>query len=314
MVINSWLPIVRELSARGIDPVLQVYALSHLDVVVGAGEMLVGRFQHAIETVADATGVPLPELRQRAVERATTASSAETLIAALNDLRPTLEKLPGVTSVGKVWLKDARRIAAGVRSFATIHAIPLTTGSSPHPDWIRILQALREKGVTDELVLLFVAHRCRLRLASGLVIEPLDEDTLYQTIGAVVGRDATDLKQQLFFRMANVGATSTSNVVTLSRDARALAAGIEGVLALEDVPLGAAAIQPAAMAGEPPVAPWEAFPEPPSSMRWRMGAGEDVVTDWLPHWRGMDSAAQEAYLAKHPPPDAWRDWLRLAKT
>lgn len=100
MVIKSWLPVIRELSARGIDPVLQVYALSHLDVVVGGGEMLVGRFQHAIETVADATEIPLVELQQRAVERAATASSAETLIAALNSLRPTLEALPAVTPSG----------------------------------------------------------------------------------------------------------------------------------------------------------------------------------------------------------------------
>jgi hypothetical protein len=313
MIVKAWLPVVRELSARGIDPILQVYALSHLDVVVGAGEMLVGRFQHAIETVADATGTPLLELQRRAVERAATASSAETLIAALNDLRPTLESLPGVTSVGKVRLKDAQQVAVGVRSFATTRAIRLTTGSSPQTDWLRVLQALREKGVTDELVLLFVAHRCRLRLASGLAIEPLDEDTLYQTVGAAVGRDATDLKQQLFFRMANAGGALTPNAVTLSHDARALAAGIEGVVALEEVPLVAAAIQGPPITGEPPAAPWEAFPEPPSSMRWRMGAGEDVMTDWLADWRAMDAAARQAYLANHPMPDEWRDWLRLAQ-
>ena len=154
-----------------------------------------------------------------------------------------------------------------------------------------------------------MAHRCRLRLTSGVVIEPLNEDALYQTVAAVLGRDPTDLKHELFFRMAN-GGVATSNVVTLSRKARALAAGMEGVVALEDV--GAAAMPPAAIAGEPPIAPWEAFTEPPSSMRWRMGAGEDIVTDWLPRWRAMDSSAQEAYLAKHPPPDSWRDWLRLA--
>lgn len=313
MIIKAWLPVVRELSSRGIEPVLQVYALSHLDVVVGAREMLVGRFQHAIETVADATGVALPELQRRTVERAATVASTEALIAALNDLRQTLESVPGVTSVGKVLLKDARQIAIGVRSFATTNAIPMTTGSSPQPDWLRILQALRDKGVTDELVLLFVAHRCRLRLASGLVIEPLDEDTLYQTVGAAVGRDATDLKQQLFFRMANAGGAAAPNAVTQSRDARALAAGMEGVVALEEAPLAAPAIQPPTTTGEPPVAPWEAFPEPPSSMRWRMGAGEDVVTDWLAHWRGMDAAARQVYLANHPPPDAWRDWLRVVQ-
>lgn len=312
MVIKSWQPVVRELSARGIDPVLQAYALSHLDVVVGAGEMVVGRFQSAIETVADVTGIPLAELERRAVERAVTVSSAEALLAELNNLRPTLEAVPTVTSVGKVLLKNARQISAGIRSFATTRAIPLATGASPQPDWFRILQGLRSKGVTDELVLLFVAHRCRLRLAAGLVIEPLDEDTLYETVGAVVGCESADLKQRLFFRMANVGGAAAPNVITLARDARALAAGMENVVALEEVPLDAPAPQAAPVTGEPPPAPWEAFPEPPSSLRWRMGTGEDVVTDWLEHWRGMDTSARQGYLASHPPPDAWREWVRSA--
>lgn len=56
-------------------------------------------------------------------------------------------------------------------------------------------------------------------------------------------------------------------------------------------------------------APWEAFTELPGSLRWRMGPGEDLMHLWRTFWRALSPAAREAYLARHEPPPAWRDWL-----
>jgi len=55
--------------------------------------------------------------------------------------------------------------------------------------------------------------------------------------------------------------------------------------------------------------PWEAFPEEPTSLRWRMGAGEDYLDRWMPFWRGLPDSVRRDYLIGHPPPAAWREWL-----
>lgn len=56
-------------------------------------------------------------------------------------------------------------------------------------------------------------------------------------------------------------------------------------------------------------APWEAFAEPPGSLRWRMGPGEDLMDLWRAFWSTLDSAARQDYLARHAPPAEWRKWL-----
>lgn len=308
-MIEKWVPLAQELCAKGVDPVVQVYALSGYDLRVGAGEMIIGRYQHAMETVAHVTKRPLAELQRDVVGRAATIEASERLLAEVRALRPVLEHLPGVTSVGKLWPPDARRLAASARGFATTWGIPLTTTSSPRSEWVAILRALRDAGEHDPLVLLFVTHRCRLRLASGSVIEPMDEDARYQTLGALLDRDPTELKQDLFLRMMNVGPPTTPGAITQAREARVRAVHLPGVVALEEVPPEPIVEEAAPVGGEPPPAPWEAFPEPPSSMRWRMGVGEDVIDEWMPFWRGMDTAARKQYLAAHPVPDGWREWL-----
>lgn len=65
----------------------------------------------------------------------------------------------------------------------------------------------------------------------------------------------------------------------------------------------------AAVVGFMPHPPWTAFPEPPASMRWRMGPGEDYLDDWLRHWEVLNPDGRAAYLAQHPPPEAWKEWM-----
>lgn len=58
-------------------------------------------------------------------------------------------------------------------------------------------------------------------------------------------------------------------------------------------------------------APWEKFEDEPTSLRWRMGAGEDYMDQWLSYWFGIDEDARRAYLESHPPPPAWKKWLSV---
>ncbi len=56
--------------------------------------------------------------------------------------------------------------------------------------------------------------------------------------------------------------------------------------------------------------PWKAFPEEPSSLRWRMGPGEDFIQEWLSFWRGLTREARKRYLLNHSPPREWSEWLK----
>lgn len=55
--------------------------------------------------------------------------------------------------------------------------------------------------------------------------------------------------------------------------------------------------------------PWKALDIPCYSMGWRMGGGEDYMTDWFQFIEGLDSWEKELYFAHHIPPDDWKEWL-----
>ena len=57
--------------------------------------------------------------------------------------------------------------------------------------------------------------------------------------------------------------------------------------------------------------PWDEFPEPPSSLRWRMGPGEDYITEWVSFWRRLPATMRQEYLVRHPPPAEWKEWVWL---
>ncbi len=58
--------------------------------------------------------------------------------------------------------------------------------------------------------------------------------------------------------------------------------------------------------------PWEAFPNrSPTSLFWRMGAGEDCLERWLAVIQKYDIEQLAQYLDEHAAPDAWRKTIEL---
>lgn len=55
--------------------------------------------------------------------------------------------------------------------------------------------------------------------------------------------------------------------------------------------------------------PWKALDIPCYSIGWRMGGGEDYMTDWFHFIEGLNSWEKELYFAHHLPPDDWKEWL-----
>lgn len=60
-------------------------------------------------------------------------------------------------------------------------------------------------------------------------------------------------------------------------------------------------------------APWEVYSEIPcGSIHWRMGSGEDAMTEWWPKIRALTQEQRLAYRQMHPGPAEWIDWLDWA--
>lgn len=52
--------------------------------------------------------------------------------------------------------------------------------------------------------------------------------------------------------------------------------------------------------------PWLKFPEiPPSSIGWRMGAGEDYWLEWLDWFLGQNEITRTAFASRFAEPPGW---------
>lgn len=60
----------------------------------------------------------------------------------------------------------------------------------------------------------------------------------------------------------------------------------------------------------PPIPPWEKFPEQPAdSIFWRMGAGEEYLTDYMAvYFKFATPEEISAYQYKYPEPISWSGW------
>jgi N-glycosidase YbiA len=61
----------------------------------------------------------------------------------------------------------------------------------------------------------------------------------------------------------------------------------------------------------PMVPPWEKYPEiPAGSIGWRMGYGEDYMSDWHKWLRGLSPLGKHKYAQSLDVPEAWVHWAQ----
>lgn len=56
-------------------------------------------------------------------------------------------------------------------------------------------------------------------------------------------------------------------------------------------------------------APWELSPEPPGSLQWKMGAGDDYLEKWLRRFLALSDREQLKLLSDVNVPPEWREML-----
>lgn len=310
-VVSEWVPVVKELQARGVaDPVMLVGVLATYDLPLASGQKVWGRLPKAFTTVAAVLDRDVAALRTEFVARSAAPGAAATLLSDLKALAPKLDGLPGVNGPPRFDGPEPAQMVINMRGYAAREGVPIPATSRASADWIPLVHALRARGFDDPDVVQFVLLHARLRLRSGTVVDPLDEDARYLTVATAFGLDPAKYRQEFFERMMQA-VPGGPNPIPKAKEARAVLATLPEVASIEEVPmeLPPEPVKQYRDGDELVTPPWEAFPEPPTSLRWRMGAGEDFLDSWLPFWRGLPESVRRDYLHRHPPPAVWRAWL-----
>lgn len=56
--------------------------------------------------------------------------------------------------------------------------------------------------------------------------------------------------------------------------------------------------------------PWIQYPDyQPNCAGFRMGDGEDYLSDWWKFWNGLDLISRRKFLSTHNPPAGWEAYV-----
>ena len=125
VVIDGWIPVVQELVRRGVGaPEVLAALLAGYDLRMEPPVTVTARLPAAVATVSDALQIQLQRIMAPLVDRASDEPGAAALIQELRGLRPFMDGLPGVVSVGPLWPDDAKILARLVTHYARMVAVP----------------------------------------------------------------------------------------------------------------------------------------------------------------------------------------------
>ncbi len=124
VVIEGWIPVAQELVRRGVAaPEVLAALLAGYDLRLEHPVTVTARLPAAVATVSDALQIQLQEIMPALVARASDDVGAAALIDELRRLRPLMEGLPGVASVGPLWPEDPSTLARLVTHYAGMVAL-----------------------------------------------------------------------------------------------------------------------------------------------------------------------------------------------
>jgi ribA/ribD-fused uncharacterized protein len=308
----TWVEAVRDLTKHGIaDPGLLVLILMKAEVRLPSGRFeMGGGYPRALATVAAALGSDPTRVEAAFIERTARRSDATKLIAAALAALPTIRAaLPGAHVGSRLMVYSEPIHLVGF----TKHLVKSGAASLPPPRssavWKRLIQGLRDAGTTDQEALILLTRFRRVTLASGEIAEPLEDDDAFLTVAEAFGSS---------YEVVRDGARARFEKATLVRgpyyaqsavELEGALARLPEVLRVERLVDDGAIVAKRRPDGGLPQAPWDAYSEGPSSMRWRMGPGEDFMGSWQEYWTELDLADRAFYLADKKPPPEWSGWI-----
>lgn len=308
--VPEWIPVARELIDRGVksSPEL-VYTFAFRTFELDCGTQLTEweRLPRAFSTVAEALVRSIAAVEQEVVAVASRVDEERSLRRRCADLSHLLRELPGVRSVSRPSY-GPNPLTAFFRNYAISNGVPLPQLAQGDPGW-RSLLARWSSPSALQLSVVMRAHS--VSLESGEVLQPPAPEAAEQTIAEVLG---VPLHQALRARDNEaMTALQSGSLEHLMDEAIAHVRTLPGVATISTAtPRNRAALPPPEYDGPPLAPPWTVFPEPPTSMRWRMGPGEDFLTEWWSFWRALAPAEQRTYFDNFVPPAEWLHWSSRA--
>lgn len=265
------------------------------------------RIPRAVSTVAEALDRTIAAVQQELVQVAAKVDEERALRRRCGELTHVFENLPGVRSVSRPSYGTSS-LTALFRNYAVHNAVPLPQLAESDSDWKSLLARWPSPSV---LQLSVVMRAQAVELSSGKVVQPPAPESADQTIAEVLGvplHRVLRLKDEEAMTAIGSGAFDE-----ISERALAQLKVLAGVAAVTDAPpRERMALPPPEYEGPALGPPWTVFPDPPTSMRWRMGAGEDVMSRWWHFWGSLPRTEQQAYFERFVPPAEWLQWTRRA--
>lgn len=308
-----WVEAVRDLAKHGVsEPGLLVFILRNVEIQLPSGRFdLAGGYPRALATVAAALGTDVDSVQAAFVERSARRSDAARLIAEARGAIPAMRAaLPGAEVGDRLLMGGAE--PAHVVGFAR-HLVRSGAASLPPPrssaEWRHLLELLRPAGTSDMTVAFALTRFRRVTMVSGEVAEPLEESDAFLTVAEAFGASYEVVRDRTTAELAAATLVRGPDYARSAVELEAVLARLPGVVRVERVVDAESLVARRTPDGGLPPAPWESFPEAPSSLRWRMGPGEDVMTFWQAYWASLDPDDRSLYLRQKEPPPAWQNWI-----
>jgi ribA/ribD-fused uncharacterized protein len=307
-----WVEAVRDLAKHGIaDPGLLVFILMNVEIRLPSSRFDLGRgYPRALATVAAALGSDVTSVEAAFIERTARRSDAAKIIAEALDAIPTIRAaLPEVQVGDHLMMYSEPTHVVGF----TKYIVKSGEASLPPPrssvEWKRLIKGLRDAGTTDKEAVIVLTQFRRVALTSGEVAEPLEDDDAFLTVAEAFGATFEAVRHDATAKFKTATLVRGPNYARAAIELEPVLARLPEVSRVERIVDSESIIAKRTADGGLPVAPWEAFPEAPSSMRWRMGPGEDVMHGWLEYWRSLDAEDRALYLDEKKPALGWGGWI-----
>ncbi len=298
--VDEWLPFMRALLDEGLPVPLVVLAFMHYQL----GHI---RFGDAVSSVANVVGRSRDDVLAEVCLACTSPENAGVLSRQLLELAPKLDAMKGLER-GEGMIPSAEGIERFWRRAGLHNELPIYRPPA-HPEWTRILRLLRDEGF-GAMALQHAVWRYTVTTDSEGTLPVLRPSQAEETVASAMSL-GTEALEPMILRGAQELMENPEGIAELRQRIRTSLERVSGVLSVAE----------AQRAGTPPdvfVAakgraslepPWVTFPEAPTSMRWRMGPGEDHMDQWIRLMSQLGPGGRRQYLEEHPPPDVWLRWL-----
>jgi hypothetical protein len=194
---------------------------------------------------------------------------------------------------------------------------PIPASARASGPWGALLEKVPDARSRAAGTLVSFCRHTRVTLADGTLLEPLPINDAYVTVAALRGQDPSALRDEhLMEVIAFANDPEQARQAQREELAELRKALLAGVKSIEEVtPPSPRAALPKTTVPENEISPpWSYAPEPPESMRWRMGPGEDHMNAWWEMWSRLNAAGRTNYFQKHPPPAPWSKWSETVLT